>query len=241
MRALDSAARASPVVWFRDLSEQQPLFADTERYEGNRRYLPILTASENQKGVLDVDTVKGCTLGMRAQPGVGCYGECYANKTASRYGIDFTVSVSRKLTPANRIGIFCAVRDHPSYWYRIGTAGEPCHDWDNTLEVCEYLKPTGKTPVIITKHWVPLSDDHIRRLNGVAAVVNTSVSGFDTDAQIKHRVAQMERLKSGGVRSVTRVVSCEYGTSEWARTAKKKQDYLMTLAPVIDNPLRAEK
>ena len=112
---------------------QLQLFYDSEVYEGRRRYIPVLTAVENSKGVLDVDTVKGCTLGMRAYPGTGCYGECYANKIATRYGIDFTVSVSRKLTPYNRATIFCTVRDHPASWYRIGTTGEPCHDWDNTL------------------------------------------------------------------------------------------------------------
>lgn len=222
-------------------SEQSSFFEDSEPHVGKRRYLPILTASENQKGVLDVDTVKGCTLGMAARPNGGCYGECYANKIAERYGIDFTVSVSRKLTPFNRAEIFCTVRDHSSYWYRIGTAGEPCHDWENTLEVCEYLKATGKTPIIITKHWIPLSDEQIQRFKAVGAVFNTSVSGLDSDAQTKHRVAQIERLKAAGVRSLARVVSCEYGTSEWATSAKKRQDYLMAFTPLIDNPLRAEK
>jgi hypothetical protein len=223
------------------IARQDPLFEDSEKHEGGRRYRPFITAVENQKGVLDVDTVKGCTLGMRARPEGGCYGECYANKIAERYGIDFTVSVSRKLTPENRTSIFCTVRDHPAYWYRIGTAGEPCHDWDNTAEVCEWLQGTGKTPVIITKHWIPLSDDHIRRFKAVGAVFNTSLSGLDSDAQLKHRVAQMNRIKAQGVRSIARIVSCEYGQSEWAQTAKKKQDYLMTLEPIIDNPLRAEK
>ncbi len=223
-------------------AQQFALFGEPEkRADGRREYLPILTATENEKGVLDVDTVKGCTLGMRSRPDGGCYGECYANKTATRYGIDFSVSVSRKLTPWNRGSVFCAVRDHPNYWYRIGVAGDPCHDWDNTLDVCEALQGTGKTPVIITKHWIPLSDDHIRRLCALVAVVNTSVSGFDTDAQMRHRVAQMARLKAGGVRSVARVVTCEYGVTEWALAAELKQDYLMTLAPVIDNPLRASK
>jgi len=219
----------------------QHAFFDTEKHEGRRHYLPILTASENQKGVLDVDTVKGCTLGMKARPDGGCYGECYANKTANQYGIDFSVSVSRKLTPWNRTAIFCTVRDHYNYWYRIGTAGDPCHDWDNTLEVIEYLHATGKIAVIITKHWIPLSDDHITRLNAVNAVVNTSVSGFDTDAQMRYRIAQIDRLKAGGVRSVARVVTCDYGPTEWGLTAKVKQDKLMALTPVIDNPLRAPK
>ncbi len=217
-----------------------PLIPMFDAPRGLRQYQPFLTVSENQKGVLDVDTVKGCTLGMRAQEG-GCYGECYANKIAERYGIDFTVSVSRKLTTENKWGIFHAVKDWPAYWYRIGTAGEPCHDWDNTLEVIEFLQDAGKVPVIITKHWIPLSGLHIARLSAASAVVNTSVSGFDTDAQIKHRVAQMKRLEAGGVRSVARVVSCEFGSTDWAIDAKRKQDYLMTLKPVIDNPLRAEK
>lgn len=219
----------------------QRSFWGTQQDFGKKRYLPFLSAVENQKGVLDVDTVKGCTLGMKAQPDGGCYGECYANKTAKQYGIDFTVSVSRKLTPWNRTDVFCTVRDHYNYWYRIGTAGDPCHDWDNTLEVMEYLHATGKQAVIITKHWIPLSDDHIARLQKLGAVVNTSVSGFDTDAQLRYRIAQIDRLKAAGGRSVARIVTADYGTTEWGAAAKAKQDRLMTLEPIIDNPLRAPR
>jgi hypothetical protein len=212
-----------------------------ERPENGRLYHPFLTASENQKGVLDVDTVKGCTAGIGARPNGGCYNECYAQKIATRYGIDFSVSVSRKLTRATRAAVFYAVKDFKANWYRIGTAGDPCHDWDNTLEVIEFLEDTGKAPVIITKHWVKLSDSHIARLKRLRAVVNTSTSGLDTDNETKHRVRQIERLRAAGVRSINRVVTCNYGTSEWAVAAKRKQDYLLTITPVIDNPLRASK
>jgi hypothetical protein len=193
---------------------------------------------ENQKGVLDVDTVKGCTLGMRAYPGTGCYGECYAQKTAARYGIDFSTSISRKPDPFEWHTIFKSVKDYRANWYRIGTAGDPCHDWENTISVCEALQETGKIPVIITKHWIVLSDDHIQRLRNVRAVVNTSTSGLDSDAEIRHRVRQIERLRTAGVHSVNRVVTCLYGTSDWAKTAQEKQDYLLSIFPVIDNPLR---
>jgi len=221
------------------MSAQASLFEIQETTTKN--YLPILTAIENHKGVLDVDTVKGCTLGMRSNPDGGCYGECYANKIANRYGIDFSVSVKRELRPSNRVDVFCAVRDHYSSWYRIGTTGEPCHDWGHTVDVCEALQKTGKTPVIITKHWIVISDEQISRLKKVGAVVNTSVSGLDTSAQIKHRVSQFKRLSAGGVRSVMRVVTCQYGRSIWALEANKKQDYLMSFTPMIDNPLRADK
>lgn len=209
-----------------------------QRTKPTRTYSTVLAASENMKGVLDVDTVKGCTLGMNADPR-GCYGECYANKIAGRYGIDFTVSVSRYLTPYNFSQVFSAVEKHQANWYRIGTAGEPCHDWENTLSVIQALKPTGKVPVIITKHWVPLLDAQIERLRDCSAVVNTSTSGLDTDAQTDHRVRQIMRLREAGVESVCRVVTCEYGETPWALKAKRVQDYLLTLLPVIDNPLRA--
>ena len=60
-----------------------------------RHYEDAIAVSANRKGVIDVDTVKGCTLGMRAYPDGGCYGECYAAKIAARNGIAFDVSVNR--------------------------------------------------------------------------------------------------------------------------------------------------
>ncbi len=217
----------------------QSLMFDDGKEVTSKQYLPILTAVENQKGVLDVDTVKGCSIGMAASLDGGCYNECYANKIANRYGIDFTVSVSRKLTPFNYKEIFFTVKDYYASWYRIGTAGDPSIDWENTIEVCEALVGTGKIPVIITKHWKTLTDEQIIRLKNVKAVINTSTSGLDTDAQTKHRVNQINRLKEFGLKSINRVITCEYGISEWALKAKEKQDYLLSITPMIDNPLRA--
>ena len=216
-----------------------PLAATPLRPAGPRRYKGELTVSANQKGVLDVDTVKGCTIGMQVRPGGGCYGECYAAKIAARYGIDFTTSVSRKMVDWRTV--YRAVRDFDATWYRIGTAGDPCHDWENTLSVCEVLRGTRKTPVIVTKHWVTLTDNQVGRLREIHAVVNTSTSGLDTDAETAHRVHQIKRLREAGVPSVNRVVTCSYGTTDWAKTAHDKQEYLLSIGPVIDNPLRVTK
>jgi hypothetical protein len=226
------------VVLFRT-PEAFHAFRDMMPPSGDKRaYKPVLTAVENQKGVLDVDTVKGCTLGMAAHPNGGCYDECYAAKTAARYGIDFSVSVSRLPAPWAWRDVFRTVRDYYASWYRIGTAGDPCHDWPNTLNVCEMLQGTGKIPVIITKHWITLSDADIARLKAVRAVVNTSTSGLDSNAQMKHRVRQIARLKEAGVHSVNRVVTCNYGTSPWALERRARQNYLLSITPIIDNPLR---
>ena len=221
---------------------QPPLFDEVEEYGGLRRYGPFLTVSENRKGVLDVDTVKGCTLGMRAYPQGGCYGECYAARTARQYGIAFAVSVSRQFCDIlHRSTLVKLMLTFSATWYRVGTFGDPCHDWTHTIAVLRELRWTGKTPVIITKHWVTLTDKQIGDLRWLRAVVNTSTSGLDTDAEIAHRSGQLQRLREAGVRSVCRVVTCNYGTSGWARTRKEKQDYLLSLEPVIDNPLRPRR
>jgi hypothetical protein len=218
--------------------KQASLFYEPEP-QSPRRYLPVLTVTENGKGVLDVDTIKGCSFGMKAYPDGGCYGECYAAKTAARYGIDFTKSVSRQFCGLwHRTTLTKIMMAHPVSWYRIGTAGDPCHDWTHTVSTMRDFRWAKKTPVIITKHWEILTDEQIDGLRWLKAVVNTSTSGLDSDAELSHRIVQIERLRSSGVRSVCRVVTCNYGKSEWARSRKEKQDYLLSLAPVIDNPLR---
>lgn len=205
-----------------------------------RKYHDALTASLNQKGVMDVDTVKGCTLGMRAHPDGGCYGECYANKIATRYGIMFGESVSRHFVDPirHRDVIISQLLAHDASWYRIGVMGEPCHDWNHTLRIIRSLQPAKKTAVIITKHWIPFSDDQVSQLLEVDAIVHTSTSGLDSDAETRHRVRQFERLRDYGIGSINRVVTCDYGDSEWAAACKERQRYLLSLTPVIDTPLR---
>jgi len=203
-----------------------------------RLYRPMLTARENGKGCMDVDTVKGCTLGMQAYPNGGCYGRCYANTDASRYRVDFATSVTRRYTRDSIVKVFCDVRDHYATWYRIGVSGDPCHNWNHTVNVCKELAGTGKVPVIITKHWRALTGPQLDDLAKLGAVINTSVSGLDTDAELEHRLAEMDRVERAGMVSVCRVITCEYGDTEWGNQCRHKQEYLLTLDPVIDNPLR---
>ncbi|HUU82575.1 MAG TPA: hypothetical protein VM243_03625, partial [Phycisphaerae bacterium] len=204
-----------------------------------RLYHDSITAAANAKGCMDVDTVKGCTEGMKSEPG-GCYGECYAAKIAVRYGIEFGHSVSRGFVDQwqHRDILIRQLRQHPLSWYRIGVMGDPSHDWPHTISVISRLRWAEKTAVVVTKHWKTLTDDHLSRLMDLDVVVHTSTSGLDTEAQTRHRVGQYERLRHYGIRSVNRLVTCSFGTSEWAREGQKRQDRLLALGPVIDTPLR---
>ena len=69
---------------------------------GLKTYKDELTVEENQKGVLDLDTVKGCTFGCQNCK-KGCWGLCYAYKIATFRGIDFTKSVTRWLKTKRQI------------------------------------------------------------------------------------------------------------------------------------------
>ncbi len=205
-------------------------------------YRDVLTADVNEKGVLDVDTVKGCTAGMNARPGTGCYGGCYANNIARFRGLDFTKSVVRKVaSAADARNIERAVAAAPEGFFRIGTMGDPCHAWEHTVRTVEWLAPLA-VPVIVTKHWMTATDAQLARLIVCGTVLNTSVSALDTPAELAHRERQIARYaKLGGV-SVARIVSCEFNTeNEEGRRRADVQARLFTLTPTLDNPLRVPR
>jgi hypothetical protein len=203
------------------------------------RYKPKLTVLSNRKGVLDIDTVKGCTLGMKARPKGGCYGHCYANATADLYGFDFPHSVSRKVEDREKPVIERTLMAHPATWFRIGNMGDPCHDWELTTEVCEWLGKL-KTPVVVTKHWIAADDDHLGRLAAAGVVLNTSVSALDTPAELRVRLREWKRATGFGLRSLLRVVSCSFGDTPEGRRMSEIQNGIFQTAGdlVIDNPLR---
>jgi hypothetical protein len=219
---------------------QLAFFDFVERERVSKRYSPILTVTKNAKGVLDVDTVKGCELGMTAYPDGGCYGECYAFKCAERFRFDFSVSVSRRFLDREHMAtVLRELNEHKVSWYRIGTSGDPSHDWKNTITVCKALRHSMKTPVITTKYWKVLSDEQLSELRKLGAVIQTSVSGMDTEKEIEHRVGQYLRAEEHGLQSWLRVVTCQFGGTAWGNACREKQAYLLSLKNVIDNPFRA--
>ncbi len=207
-----------------------------------RLYRNVLTADVNEKGVLDVDTVKGCTAGMSARPAHGCYDGCYAAKIAKFRGIDFSKAVTRKVhSRAQARGIERAVAAAPQGFFRIGVMGDPCHAWEETVSVVEWLCEFAR-PVIITKHWRVATDDQMNRMATCRAVLNTSLSALDTPQELKHRRGQFFRFKLFGGDSVARIVSCDFNADnpEGARMLAIQRE-LFTLRPTLDNPLRVSR
>lgn len=205
---------------------------------GLKTYKDELTVEENQKGVLDLDTVKGCTFGCQNCK-KGCWGLCYAYKIATFRGIDFTKSVTRWLKTKRQmkeIGkkIFRSNKE----FIRIGTMGDPCHNWNYTIRICKWVVKSGKPIVIITKHWIKLTDEQMKQLGDLGVIINTSLSALDTKEQIKYRLEQYERYKKYG-RSVLRIISCDFNRdNEIGKELAEIQDELFKNDYIIDNPLR---
>jgi len=202
-----------------------------------KQYKPRLSASINRKGVLDIDTVKGCSEGMKANPDGGCYGLCYAYKAAECRGFDFTISVSRQPKDEDNAVIENLVKNNSAGWFRIGTMGDPSHDWPLTFYICEWLGKM-KTPIIVTKHWREIPQYMLERLVSLGVVFNTSISALDSDEEREFRIGQYFRLSKYGAKSVLRIVSCEFGDTDEGRYLGNIQNWLFMYRPFIDNPLR---
>jgi hypothetical protein len=117
--------------------------------------------------------------------------------------------------------------------------GDPCHDWENTAEVCEWLHKI-KQPIIVTKHWRPVPDGLLERFMLCRVCFNTSVSALDTEDELSHRLNEWRRLSAAGIKSILRIVSCKFGDTETGRTCDTVQRHLFELGgkEAIDNPLR---
>lgn len=216
-----------------------PVQSEDKRGE-TRLYGDLLTVDINQKGVLDVDVVKGCTAGIAAHGEKGCYQACYAANIAKFRGIDFSRAVVRTVqNRAQAKAIENAVKNSPLGFFRIGTMGDPCHAWEETVKTVEWLAPFS-IPVIITKHWKKASDGQLQRLVKCGAIINVSVSALDSDDHLEARVGEIRRYALMDGASVARVVSCDFNTDhpEGARM-DAIQRQLFALKPMIDNPLRA--
>ena len=210
----------------------------------NNSYKNELTANINNRGIVDVDTIKGCQYGLELNSN-GCYGNCYACRNAKRFGRNFSKSIIRKVNYKSNIlnKINKAITKSKLSFMRIGVMGDPSHAWEHTLRFCELVQPNQlelffsppRHIVIITKHWIVLTENQIDRFGRLKNVIfNTSISPLDTDEQIRYRLQQYHRIKN---KSILRIVSCDFNDSKLNQT----QQWLFDNEYVIDNPLRCFK
>jgi len=170
-----------------------------------KTYKNIISLSKNERGIWDLDTIKGCESGLKENKD-GCYNDCYAYKTAKRYGIDFSKSIERKfINQMHRNIIVKQIEKIDMPFIRIGCSGDPSENWEHTINIIKQIKENSqlslfdisskKQIVIITRHWKILTDNQLNELLKYNICINTSVSALDNDKLIKNSFEQYNRLK----------------------------------------------
>lgn len=212
-----------------------------------REYSAKITFSRNSRGVYSIDPSIGCASGMACSKG-GCYGDCYAARTAKIYGYDFSKTVLRNFEDESHLELIKRqMRGIDMPFIRMGTNGDPSENWDHTIDICDKLQTVNqlelfhvepKEIVIITKHWKNLTEDHLARVSGLKVCINTSVSAMDSRDLLNNSIKQYQRLKPF-CRSVLRIVTCDFNTNskEGARL-KAIQDELILGKEYIDTVFR---
>lgn len=206
-----------------------------------REYSSKISLTKNSRGIYSLDTSIGCSSGMANETG-GCFGDCYAAKSAKLYGYDFSKTVYRYFeNEKHRRQILAKINKVTLDFIRIGTSGDPSENWEHTLSVIKDISTCNKQIVIITKHWTLLSDEQLNFLTNLNICINTSVSALDKPEIINRCLYQFERIKKY-CKSVLRIVSCDFNLeNETGLQLSILQKSLFTYSPTLDTVLRLNK
>lgn len=180
-----------------------------------------------------IDVYRGC-------PGCELKSICYAQKGASRTGIDFFQPVKREF---DQNLIKRQLKRYGIDWVRIGCISDPSLDWKTTAEICKLVNKAGKKPVIITKLYKSLSDKTLVDLSNANAYLQISVCGITSPKKTRVRKQFALDAKQCGIKVSWRINSAFW---KMGSKAEKSQQDLITFArdskiEIIDTPIRLFK
>ena len=204
-------------------------------------YSSKISLVRNGRGVYCIDTTMGCSSGMQNSIG-GCYNDCYAAKTAKRYGHDFSKTVLRCFENQNhKREILAQINEVKMPFIRIGCSGDPSENWEHSLNIIKILSKSNIEIVIITRHWTLLTDKHLEYLSKINVCINTSISALDNEILLESCLAQFKRVKNY-CKSVLRIVSCDFNLeNETGYKLFQIQKELFKNKPTLDTVFRPSK
>lgn len=174
-----------------------------------RSYSNTIALIKNSRGIYCLDTSMGCESGLK-QDVRGCYGDCYAAKSAKIYGYDFGKTILRHFQGEHhKRKIINQINNVKLDFIRIGCSGDPSENWEHCLKIISDIKWVNKQIVIITKHWQNLSDNQLEFLSTLNICINTSVSALDKPELLENSLGQYHRIKKY-CKSIIRIVSCDF-------------------------------
>jgi cytochrome c553 len=172
----------------------------------------------------------------------GCYNDCYAAKSASRYGYDFGETILRNFdNEYHRREVVNQINRIKLDFVRIGCSGDPSENWEHTIKILKQIDKCNKEIVIITRHWTTLTHEHLQYLKTINVCFNTSVSALDKPKIMNKCLEQYERLKPY-CKSVLRVISCDFNQeNEVGRKLLQVQNALFKNESILDTVFRPGK
>ncbi len=206
-----------------------------------KAYSNKISLTENGRGVYCIDTTMGCSSGMAANEG-GCYNDCYAAKTAKRYGHDFSKTVLRHFeSNYHKKQILMQIAKVKMPFIRIGASGDPSENWEHTFEILKTLRWCNTEIIIITRHWTLLTDEQLEFLNTLNICINTSVSALDNEEMLNRSIEQYNRIKPY-CKSVLRIISCDFNLeNETGKQLSEIQHSLFKNENTLDTVFRPSK
>ena len=172
-------------------------------------YTTKISLVQNGRGVYCIDTTMGCASGLAANEG-GCYNDCYAARTAKRYGHDFSTTVLRSFeSEKHKRDILNQITKIKMPFIRIGASGDPSENWEHTFNILKTVSKCNTEIIIITRHWTLLTDEQLQLMSRMNICINTSVSALDDYEMLERSLDQYNRIKPY-CKSVLRIISCDF-------------------------------
>jgi hypothetical protein len=125
---------------------------------------------------------------------------------------------------------------------RIGILGEPSCDWNLTIRVAEICREAGKDVIILTRVAQVPTDEQLRRLAGVGAVLSISVWGLDPEHAWRERLEVAKRYMQLGGKAVIRFISFAFKNPEENRRQEERAEEAQRLGiTVVEQPGRIQR
>jgi transcription termination factor NusB len=204
-------------------------------------YSSKISLVRNGRGVYCIDTTMGCSSGMQNSIG-GCYNDCYAAKTAKRYGHDFSQTVLRNFENLkHKREILAQINEVKMPFIRIGCSGDPSENWEHSLNIIKVLAKCNIEIVIITRHWTLLTDKQLEYFSKINICINTSISALDSEILRECCLTQFKRMQKY-CRSILRIVSCDFNLeNEIGYKLFQIQEQLFKNVSTLDTVFRPSK
>jgi hypothetical protein len=212
-------------------------FSEYQNRPGLRPAAPQFVRAGKAGGLpfdsLTTDLFTGCLPAREI-----CYGNCFAARAAFSAGVDFGQRVPNLLDRCVLAADLEALPQKQRF-LRSGWNSDPSWDWHRALTLAEWVGESGRLTIFVTKSFTRLDTGILNSLATLRAEVRVSISAFDTDAQMAHRLKTINAYRRAGGTAVPLAMTALFCRPELNR----KQDRFVQLfvdedLPAAENSLR---